>query len=99
MGVRYHNNKWNVELLGRALSGADTNAVNKYGDRYYLNSHFFTMDLDTKYKINKNLGAFLNIYNLTNATFLEKAGVDYYQGWYQYPMAGRRFMAGITYNF
>jgi vitamin B12 transporter len=30
MGVRYHNDKWNVELLGRALTGADTNATNKY---------------------------------------------------------------------
>jgi vitamin B12 transporter len=97
MGVRYHNDKWNVELLGRALSGADTNATNKYGAKYYLNSHFFTMDLDTKYKINKNLGAFLNIYNLTNAAFVEQGGI--YNGWYRYPMAGRRFMAGITYNF
>jgi vitamin B12 transporter len=97
MGIKYHNNKWNVELLGRAMSGADTNATNKYGAQYYLNSHFFTMDLDTKYKINKNLGAYVNIYNLTNAAYVEQGGVA--SGWYRYPMQGRRFMAGVTYTF
>ena len=55
------------------------------------------MDLDTKYKINKNLGAYVNIYNLTNAAYVEQGGVA--SGWYRYPMQGRRFMAGVTYTF
>ena len=97
LGVRFHNDKWNVDLLGRILAGADTNATNKYGAPYYLNTRFFTLDLDTKYKINKNLGAFVNIYNLTNAAFVEQGGIS--KGWYRYPMQGRRFMAGLTYSF
>ena len=95
LGLRYHNVKWNVALTAKSGTGALTDASNSYG--YYLGSHYFTMNLTSSYKINKNLGAFLNIYNLNNATYVEQTGDT--SGSYNYPMPGRRFMAGVTYTF
>jgi vitamin B12 transporter len=99
VGVRYHNAKWNVDLYGRGGSGADTVSKVSWGTTTasYLDSHYFTLDLAAKYKINKKLGAYLNLYNITNAAYVEQAGAS--NGYYKYPMAGRRFMAGVTYTF
>ncbi len=99
LGVRYHNAKWNVDLFGRAGTGLDTKStVGYYGTTAsYLDSHYMTLDLTAKYKVNKNLSAYFNLYNLTNAAYVEQAGAA--NGYYKYPMAGRRFMAGMTYTF
>jgi vitamin B12 transporter len=101
LGVKYHNARWNVDLTGKAGTGADTDDNNKFG--YYMGSHYFTLDLSAKYKINKHLGAYLNLYNLNNAAYSEQANVKHttsYGSYYDYyPMAGRRFMAGVTYTF
>ncbi len=88
-GVRYHNKLWNVDLVARGASGLSKEC---YGESSYL-----TMDLNTRYKINDSVTAYLKLYNLTNASYAEQAGVV--NGQDSYPMAGRSFIAGVEYKF
>lgn len=88
-GVRYHNKLWNVDLVARGASGLS--------EQSYAESSYLTLDLNTRYKINKDVTAYLKLYNLTNASYAEQGGVV--NGQDSYPMAGRSFIAGLEYKF
>lgn len=88
-GVRYHNKLWNIDLVAKGANGLSEAS---YGEPSYL-----TLDLNTRYKINKDVTAYLKLYNLTNAAYGEQAGVV--NGQDSYPMAARSFLAGLEYKF
>lgn len=88
-GVRFHDNVWNVSLVGRAANGLS--------DSYYGENRYLTMDLNARYKFSKSLTGFASIYNLNNAAYTEYAGQV--AGQDSYPMPGRRYIIGAEYSF
>ena len=93
-GVRFHDNLWNVSLVGRAANGLSRE---RYGENRYV-----TMDLNARYKVNKNWTGFASIYNLNNAAYAEQGSHSYGGGTITqdyYPMPGRRYIIGAEYSF
>lgn len=90
LGVRYHDEKWNADLMMRAASGADT--------RYaYIDSCYVTIDMAASYKATKDCTIFAKGYNLTNKAYAESAGTNGVT--YLYPAQSRRFIVGAEYSF
>lgn len=90
LGVRYHDEKWNADLMMRAASGADTTKA-------YIDSSYVTFDMAASYKATKDWTIFAKGYNLTNKAYAESAGT--YLGAYSYPAQSRRFIIGAEYSF
>lgn len=90
LGVRYHDEKWNADLMMRAASGADTTKA-------YIDSSYVTFDMAASYKATKDWTIFAKGYNLTNKAYAESAGT--YLGAYRYPAQSRRFIVGAEYSF
>ena len=88
-GVRFHDDAWNVSLVGRAANGLSND--------YYGENRYLTMDLNARYKFSKAWTGFASIYNLNNAAYTEYSGV--YNGQDLHPMPGRRYIIGAEYNF
>lgn len=89
LGISYNRENWNAELYGRGASGAD--------ESKYVDSKYITLDLALQYKVQKNCKLYANMYNLTNASYAESAGIN--NGKYNYPMPGRSFIIGMEYTF
>lgn len=89
-GVRYHDEKWNADLMMRAASGADTTKA-------FIDSSYVTMDMAASYKATKSWTIFAKGYNLFNKAYAECAGVK--GGRYDYPAQSRRFIVGAEYSF
>ena len=90
LGVRYHDEKWNADLMMRAASGADTTKA-------YIDSSYVTFDMAASYKATKYWTIFAKGYNLFNKAYAEHAGVT--GGRYDYPAQSRRFIVGAEYSF
>ena len=90
LGVRYHDEKWNADLMMRATSGADTTKT-------YIDSSYVTFDMAVSYKATKDWTIFAKGYNLFNKAYAEHAGVT--GGRYDYPAQSRRFIVGAEYSF
>ena len=101
-GVRFHNNKWNVNAFLRGGSGADTS---KYKDKFgsdairYLGSSYITLDMSVNYKATDNLSFYAKGYNLFNKAYAENSGVDIKSGTYKYPAQGCHFIIGAEFSF
>ena len=98
LGVRYHDEKWNVDLMMRAASGADTQRIKP--DAYYssfIDSCYVTFDMAASYKATKDWTIFAKGYNLTNKAYAESAGTNGIS--YAYPAQSRRFIVGAEYSF
>ena len=89
LGLRYNQEKLNVELLGRISSGLS--------NKQYAEENYLTVDLSAQYKFNKNSKAYLKVYNLNNVAYSEKAGIA--NGEYSFPMPGRSILVGMEYAF
>lgn len=101
-GVRFHNNKWNVNAFLRGGSGADTSKyITKYGSEAirYLDSSYITMDMSVNYKATDNLSFYAKGYNLFNKAYAETSGVDIASGTYTYPAQGCHFIIGAEFSF
>lgn len=98
LGIRYHDEKWNADLIVRAGSGADTKRI-KAGSNYpsYVDSSYIAFDLAASYKASKDWTIFAKGYNLTNKAYAESAGTM--GGSYLYPAQSRRFIVGAEYSF
>lgn len=90
LGVRYHDEKWNADLMMRAASGADTTKA-------YIDSSYVTFDMAASYKATKDWTIFAKGYNLFNKAYAERAGATNYR--YDYPAQSRRFIVGAEYSF
>ena len=88
-GARYHDDAWNVNLVGRAANGL---SGQRYGENRYL-----TLDLNARYTFDKHWTGFATIYNLNNAAYAEMGGA--LNGQDRYPMPGRRVIVGAEYKF
>lgn len=88
-GIRYHDDSWNINLVGRAANGLSRE---RFGENRYL-----TMDLNARYTFDKHWTGFASVYNLNNAAYTEYGGVI--NGQDLYPMPGRRFVVGAEYKF
>lgn len=100
LSVRYHDEKWNVDLMMRAASGADTKRVKSGPYSYYpsyIDSSYITIDLAASYKATKDWTIFAKGYNLTNKAYAERGGTN--GGVYEYPAQSRRFIVGAEYSF
>ena len=101
LGAKYHDDKWNVDLFLKAVSGADTQSNTPpsvwNANKYYLDSHFITIDMAVSYKPAKAWTVYAKGYNLTNKAYAEHAGAK--DGYYAYPAQSRRFIVGAEYSF
>ncbi|MDY2637227.1 MAG: TonB-dependent receptor [Phascolarctobacterium sp.] len=89
VGVRYHDEKWNANLMMRAASGADNKA--------FIDSSYVTFDMLASYKATKAWTVFAKGYNLFNKAYTERAGII--GNTYDYPAQSRRFIVGAEYSF
>ena len=99
-GIRYHDEKWNADLLMRAASGGDTTeGLDYYGNRKqkYIDSSYITFDLAASYKASNAWTIFAKGYNLLNKAYAECASAT--NGHYDYPAQSRRFIVGAEYSF
>lgn len=99
-GIRYHDEKWNADLLMRAASGGDkTEGLDYYGNRKqkYIDSSYITFDLAASYKASNAWTIFAKGYNLLNKAYAECASAT--NGHYDYPAQSRRFIVGAEYSF
>ncbi len=88
-GVRFHNNKWNVNAFLRGGSGADS--------AKYVDSSYITLDMSANFKATDNLSFYAKGYNLFNKAYAETAGVS--NGAYLYPAQGCHFLIGAEFSF
>ena len=96
-GVRYHDEKWNADLMMRAASGGDTQRLNSNYQKAFIDSCYVTFDMAASYKATKDWTIFAKGYNLFNKAYAERAGVT--SGRYDYPAQSRRFIVGAEYSF
>lgn len=96
-GVRYHDEKWNADLMMRAASGGDTQRLNSNYQKAFIDSCYVTFDMAASYKATKDWTIFAKGYNLFNKAYAEHAGVT--GGRYDYPAQSRRFIVGAEYSF
>ena len=89
-GVRFHNNKWNVNAFLRGGSGADSTK--------YVDSSYITLDMSANFKATDKLSFYAKGYNLFNKAYAESAGVTS-GGSYTYPAQGCHFIIGAEYSF
>ena len=98
LGVRFHNEKWNADLMMRAASGADTHRIaSGYFAPSFIDSCYVTLDIAASYKATKDWTIFAKGYNLTNRAYAENAGTNGVA--YYYPAQSRRFIVGAEYSF
>lgn len=88
-GVRFHNNKWNVNAFLRGGSGADPSS--------YVDSSYITMDMSANFKATDNLSFYAKGYNLFNKAYAESSGIT--GGSYTYPAEGFHFLIGAEFSF
>ncbi|MBP2663459.1 MAG: btuB 9 [Firmicutes bacterium] len=81
-GLTYTVDKFQATVLGQILGNVKTD-----DDTYTKLDSYHTLDLDLKYRENKNLEYYLRINNLFDAKYWEK---------YDYPGDGINFMAGVA---
>ena len=99
-GVRYHDEKWNADLMMRAASGGDTTEGLDYDlnkKQKYIDSSYVTFDLAASYKASNAWTIFAKGYNLLNKAYAECASAT--NGHYDYPAQSRRFIVGAEYSF
>lgn len=100
LGVRYHDEKWNADLMMRATSGGDNTSGYYYRNAWkhkFVDSSFITVDMAVSYKATKDWTIFAKGYNLFNKAYAERAGATNYR--YDYPAQSRRFIVGAEYSF
>ena len=85
--VRYDKADWTVETILRGASGQSK--------KMYSKNSYFTMDINTQYKISKNLKAYINIYNLNNVAY-EEAPISNGRS---FPMPSRTIIGGVQVTF
>ena len=85
-GIRYDKSNWTVDAILRGASGQSKSMYSK--------NSYFTMDINTQYKINKNFKAYINIYNLNNVAY-EEAPSSYIR----LPMPSRTIIGGVQVTF
>ena len=99
-GVRYHDEKWNADLMMRAASGGDTTEGLDYDlnkKQKYIDSSYVTFDLAASYKASNEWTIFAKGYNLLNKAYADCASAT--NGHYDYPAQSRRFIVGAEYSF
>lgn len=89
IGVRYHDEKWNTNLMMRAASGGDKKS--------FIDSSYITLDMVAAYKATNAWTIFAKGYNLFNKAYTERAGI--FGNSYDYPAQSRRFIVGAEYSF
>ena len=96
-GVKYHNEKWNVDFTIRSASGGDTQRLNSSYREAFVDNSYVTVDMAASYKATKDWTIFAKGYNLFNKAYAERASVN--GGHYEYPAQSRRFIVGAEYSF
>lgn len=107
LGVKYHNDKLDIGLTGRAMLSRDdsestlsSNAI----DGGWPNSHYLILDLGVNYQATKNIKLFAVANNLLDVWYAESA-IQAIGEWNSarpgdiYAMPGRSFVAGVEVSF
>jgi vitamin B12 transporter len=89
LGVQYNQDKWDASLTMLAASGRNTKA--------YTSSSYLTLDLVTRYQLDKDTQIYLKGYNLTNEAYERISYSATVAG--KYPMPGRNISVGMERRF
>jgi outer membrane receptor protein involved in Fe transport len=66
-------------------------------ERYFTDSRFVVLGLGANYRVNDKLLTYVNIENLTDTAYENRAHSVYGLG--AYPQPGRNFLFGMKYSF
>lgn len=89
LGVQYNQDKWDASLTMLAASGRNTKA--------YTSSSYLTLDLVTRYQLDKDTQIYFKGYNLTNEAYERLSYSATVAG--KYPMPGRNISVGMERRF
>jgi outer membrane receptor protein involved in Fe transport len=87
--VNFSKKKWDVNLSAQIFSGMS--------ERYFTDSRFVVLGLGANYRVNDKLLTYVNIENLTDTAYENRAHSVYGLG--AYPQPGRNFLFGMKYSF
>ena len=84
LGVLYHNNAWNVNVLLRGATGRSLDA--------FTSRQYWVTDVAASYQMNPDVKVYAKVYNLTNRAYetmylFDTVGTQ--------PMASRQFVFGV----
>ncbi len=84
LGVLYHNNAWNVNVLLRGATGRSLDA--------FTSRQYWVTDVAASYQMNPDVKVYAKVYNLTNRAYetmylFDRVGTQ--------PMASRQFVFGV----
>ena len=86
-GLHYKDARWNSNLFLNAGTGRST--------RYFTDSSYWTIDLNTNYKMTEDLTAYIKVNNLFDKAYENTGKIT--PG--AYPMGGRYLQVGVRYSF
>ena len=83
-GFNYHQDAWNVNIMGRGATGRSQEA--------YSSKRYWVLDISASYQVNEDIKAYAKVFNLTNrayeTTYLwDTVGSQ--------PMSSRQFVFGV----
>lgn len=87
--LMYEKDKWSGDLSYTVYSGCS--------QAYFSDKRFNVLDLAVNYAINKQTKVYLNVNNITNESYENRAIAVYGPG--ALPQPGRNFMFGVKYTF
>jgi len=85
LGVRYHQDAWNVSVLGRGATGRSLTS--------FTSEQYWVLDVAASYQIRPDMKLYAKVNNLTNRAY----ETNYVSGWGigAFPMAARQIMVGL----
>ena len=84
LGVAYHKDAWNINLLGRGATGRSLDA--------FTSKRYWVLDVGASYQMNPDVKLYAKVYNLTNRAY-EIIHTDYGVG--AQPMPSRQIVIGV----
>ena len=85
LGVRYHQDAWNVSVLGRGATGRSLDG--------FTSKRYWVLDVAASYQMRPDVKLYAKAYNLTNRAY----ETNYVSGWGvgAFPMASRQIVLGV----
>ncbi len=102
LGFNYHQDAWNVNIMGRGATGRDTTrgmwSADGLGnpiivpENAFSSKRYWVLDISASYQVNEDIKAYAKVFNLTNRAY-ETTYLWNTVG--SQPMASRQFVIGV----
>jgi vitamin B12 transporter len=102
LGFNYHQDDWNVNIMGRGATGRNSArgmwSADEYGnpiivsENAFSSKQYWVLDISASYQVNKDIKAYAKVFNLTNRAY-ETTYLWNTVG--SQPMSSRQFVIGV----